>query len=152
ALLADVLLVGGDGGVGGDEKRVVAELAQGGDQGVVVQAAAANHAGGASGDVRDAHRYSFNRDAERQRSGARGAKPQAIFILIGPPGGGSRKEEPHARPDRDPRRAPDGRRVRQLPRGAVAGDEILNRQRRRPPPEPPPRGPPADVGRETLAG
>ena len=54
ALLADVLLVGADGRVGGDEQGVVAAARQGGDQRVVVHAAAAEHAGGAGGDVGDA--------------------------------------------------------------------------------------------------
>src|SRR5215831_12387995 len=55
AARADVLLVGADGGVGGDQERVVAQGLQGGGQGVVAHAAAAEVPRGAGGDVRDPH-------------------------------------------------------------------------------------------------
>ena len=55
APLRRVGLVGADGGVGGDEQRVVAEGAQGGDERVVAHATAAVHARGPGGDERDPH-------------------------------------------------------------------------------------------------
>src|SRR5262249_20082655 len=55
AALAHVLLVGADGRVGGHQERVVALAGQGGGQGVVMHAGAAEHAGGARGDGGGAH-------------------------------------------------------------------------------------------------
>src|SRR5262245_47015907 len=52
---ADVVLVGADGGEGGDQQCVVAELDQGGSERVVVQATPAEHARGAGGNGGDAH-------------------------------------------------------------------------------------------------
>ena len=55
ALLADVLLVGADGGVGRHEQRLVAGPGEGGHERVVAHARAAEHAGGPGGDVDDPH-------------------------------------------------------------------------------------------------
>ena len=55
APLADVRLIGADRRVGGHEQGVVAEAAEGGGEGVVVQAGAAEHARRPGGDRRDPH-------------------------------------------------------------------------------------------------
>src|SRR5438093_1146247 len=54
-LLAHIHFIRADGGVGGNEERVMSLSGQGSHQGIVVQATAAIHAGGACGDVGDAH-------------------------------------------------------------------------------------------------
>src|SRR5262249_39623971 len=55
ALVADVRLIGAQRRVGGDKERIVSLTDEGGRQGVVVQAGAAEHPAGSCRDVGDLH-------------------------------------------------------------------------------------------------